>query len=161
MRIAAALIVPALIALAAAVPAHAEPALEARSAMRACLEALIDGAPVGNVKGLDVEVRRENEPDACTVQVTAGSPSDVRAAVLEAIMERPEGFAPAKTSWDPGSYGTRETFCNAPGGIPVNVVVSTARPHAPGLILLATALRAAQRDARCDLDAGLQRSTPD
>jgi hypothetical protein len=157
MRIAAAL----LIALAAALPARAEPAMEARSAMRACLEAVIDGAPVGNVKGLDVEVVRDTAPNACTVRVTAGSPSDVRATVIEAVMERPERFTPAKTSWDPGPYESRETFCNAPGGRAVNVVVNTARAHAPAPVLTATAVQPAERDTRCDLDAGLQRSTPD
>jgi hypothetical protein len=157
MRIAAAL----LIAMVAAVPARAEPSLEARSAMRACLEAVIDRAPVGNVKGVDVEVRREAAPNVCTVRVTGGSPSDVRSAVLEAVLERPEAFTPAKTSWDPGAYESRETFCNAPGAKPLNVVVSTGRAHASGLVLLATAVQATERDPRCDLDAGLQRSTPD
>jgi hypothetical protein len=157
MRIAAA----TLIALAATLPARAEPALEARSAMRACLEAVIDGAPVGNVKGLDVEVRRDVAPNACTVEVGAGSPSDVRGAVLEAVMERPERFAPAVTAWDPGGFQSRETFCNAPGGRHLNVVVSTARPHAPAPVLLATAVQGRERDTRCDVDLGLQKSTPD
>jgi hypothetical protein len=143
--------------LAAALPAQAEPTQEARSAMRACLEAVIDGAPVGDVKGLDVEIHREAAPNACTVRVTSGVPAEVRVAVLQAITERKERFTAARTAWEPGAYASRETFCNAPGGRPLNVVVSTAKPDNAGLILMATAVQAAERDTRCDLDEGVQR----
>ncbi|MDB5466218.1 MAG: hypothetical protein JWQ46_980 [Phenylobacterium sp.] len=146
-----------LIALAAGLAARAEPAYEAGSAMGACLAAVIDRAPVVSVKGHDVEIRREANPNACTVEATAGIPSEVRDSVLAAIAKRPERFAPALTHWDPVGYASRETFCNAPGRRNLNVVVSIAKPGAKGPTLLATVVEAKDRDERCDRDAGLQR----
>lgn len=141
---------------ASATPAAAEPAQEAASAMRACLDAVIDGAPVASMKGQDVEVVRETEPNACTVQVNAGEPPMVREAVLKAVSERKERFTPARTKWDAGAFATRETFCNLPSRRHLNVVISTGMPGRP-LALIATALEAKERDTRCDRDEGVQR----
>ena len=150
------LVLAAVLALAIPAAAHAEPQLEARSAMGACLAAIIDGAPVAGMKGRDVEVRRELDPDSCTVQVTAGDPAAVRAAVIEAVGKRPEAFAPARTAWDPNGFASRETFCSRPGRRALNVVVSTAKPGEP-LALIATVFEAKARDTRCDRDEGLQK----
>ncbi len=132
------------------------PDFEVRSALGACLSAIIDKAPVGNVKGQHVEIRRETNPDACTLRVDAGEPDAVRAAALEAISRRKERFAPAKTAWDPAGFASRETFCNAPGRRAFNVLLSTAKPGEP-LVLTATVFEAKARDARCDRDEGVQR----
>lgn len=147
-----------LLSAAAAVtsPAAAEPAQEAGSAMRACLAAVIDGAPVSSIKGQDVAIERDRKTD-CTVQVTAGEPARIRQLVLAAVTERREGFLPAKTSWDPGRFASRETFCNLPGRRNLNVVMSTALPGAQGVTLLATVIEAKERDSRCDRDEGLQK----
>ena len=135
------------------------PDFEVRSAMGACLSAIIDKAPVGNIKGQHVEIRRETNPDACTISVDAGEPAEVRAAAVEAITRRKEGFAPAKTAWDPAAFASRETFCSAPRGRAFNVLVSTAKPGEP-LSLTATVFEAKERDSRCDRDEGVQRPIP-
>lgn len=150
-------VLPVLIALAAPAAAHAEPQSEARSAVGACLSAIIDGAPVADqIRGEDVEIRRDKEPETCTVSVTAGEPVAVRAAVLEALAKRKERFSPARTKWDPGAFASRETFCNMPATRAVNVLVSTAKPGEP-LVLTATVFETKERDARCDRDLGLQK----
>ncbi|WP_411287925.1 hypothetical protein [Phenylobacterium sp.] len=146
---------PALLILAGAQTAHAEPAQEAASATRACLAAIIDGAPVADIKGQDVEIRRGKDPQACTVRVTRGDPSAVREAVLGAVTPRKERFALAKSRWDPNAFASRESFCNAPGRRHLMVLISTARPNSP-VALMATVLESASRDTRCDVDEGLQ-----
>ena len=148
-------LLPALILLAAAPTAGAEPAQEAASATSACLAAIIDGAPVADIKGQDVEIRRGKDPEACTVRVTRGDPSAVREAVLGAVTPRRERFAPARTRWDPNAFASRESFCNAPGRRHLMVLVSTAKPNSP-VALMATVLESASRDTRCDVDEGLQ-----
>ena len=73
------LAVPALglIALCAtAAPALADPPEEARSAMGACLAAIIDKAPVETIKGTDVDIRRDGGIGPCTVEVGAGDPAE-------------------------------------------------------------------------------------
>lgn len=149
-----------LIAGALATPALAQepepPEAEARSAMGACLSAIIDGAPVGDVDGVAVQVRREKEPESCTVRVTAGQPVVVRDAVIQAITRRKEAFLPAKTKWAPNDFASRETFCNTRGERALNAVVSTAKPGEP-LVLIATVFEAKTRDSRCDKDEGLQK----
>jgi hypothetical protein len=141
--------------LFAAAPAQADPAYEARTAMAACLAAVVDGAPVGDMQGQDVAVRRERSPNLCRVTVAAGSPDEAREAVLAAVAARPEGFAPAKTAWAPGALARRETFCSSPGRRALNLVVETARPGAAP-VLTATVVEDRARDQRCDLDMGLQ-----
>ena len=149
----------AALALAAAVVAPSsagdQPDQEARSAMGACLAAIIDRAPVADVKGVHVEIRREINPGSCTVRVDAGTPSEIRAAVVEAITRRREAFTPAKTAWDPAGFASRETFCNSVGRRALNILISTAKPGEP-LSLIATVFEAHQRDERCDRDQGLQ-----
>ena len=145
-----------LASLAAASAAHADPAYEAGSAMGACLAAVIDKAPVVDMAQGGVAVHRETQPNLCTVTATAGDPSLVRKAVLDAIAQRPERFTPAKTAWAPGRLASRETFCNAPGRRALNVVVETSKPGAP-VVLKATVIEGLTRDQRCDLDMGLQR----
>jgi hypothetical protein len=137
-------------------PAAAEPAQDAASAMRACLDAVIDGAPVDSVRAGPIEISREKEPNACTVAVGEGEPAVVRDAVLKAVSERRERFSPARTRWDPGQFATRETWCNLPGRRNLNVVISTGMPGRP-LKLIATALEAKERDTRCDRDEGVQK----
>jgi hypothetical protein len=150
----------ALLALAAglavASAARADPVYEARTAMGACLSAVIDKAPVVDIQGHDVAIHRETAPNLCAVKVTAGDPAEVRRAVLAAVAERPERFRPARTAWDPGALASRETLCNAPGRRALNVVVETARPGAP-TVLTATVVEGRTRDQRCDVDMGLQR----
>ncbi|MFN3584324.1 hypothetical protein [Phenylobacterium sp.] len=137
--------------------AHAEPVSEARSAVGACLAAIIDGAPVPDqIKGDNAEIRRESQPATCTVTVTGGEPAAVRAGVMEALEKRAERFSPAKTRWDAGAFASRETFCSLPARRSFNVLVSTARPGEP-LTLTATVLETKERDARCDRDEGVQR----
>ena len=142
-----------------AVPAiaQADPASEAASAVGACISAIVDGAPVADqIKGEFVEIRREKEPETCTVSVTGGEPAVVRARVLDALAARKERFSPAKTRWDAGAFASREAFCNLPSARAFNVIVSTARPGEP-LVLTATVLETQERDLRCDRDEGVQK----
>jgi hypothetical protein len=143
------------LSLAAVSAARADPAFEAGSAMGACLAAVIDKAPVGDAKGQDVAIHREDNPNLCAVQVTAGDPGDVRRSVLAAVRARPERFAPAKTAWDPGALASRDVLCNPPGRRVLNVVVETAKPGGSPVVA-ATVIEGAARDQRCDLDMGLQ-----
>ncbi|MCR5875248.1 hypothetical protein LRS10_14290 [Phenylobacterium sp. J426] len=152
----------AAVALSAATPAFAlgDPQSEARSALGACISAIADDAPVPDqIKGDFVEIRREREPETCTVTVTGGEPAAVRASVLDGLAKRKERFAPAKTRWDAGAFASREAFCNMPAGRAFNVIVSTAKPGEP-LVLTATVLETQERDTRCDRDAGLQKPAP-
>lgn len=142
--------------LAIAGPAAADPAYEARTAVGACLAAVIDKAPVADAKGQDVAIDREAKPDMCRVTVGAGEAQEVRAAVLQALSARPERFSPARSQWDPGAFASRETFCNAPGRRALNLVLETGRPGAAP-VLVATVVETAARDPRCDQDKGLQR----
>ena len=145
-----------LASLSAAAAAHADPAYEARSAVGACLAAVIDKAPVEDIKGQDVAIDRETAPNLCKVTVTAGEPAEVRRSVLEAVSARAERFTPARTAWDAGALASRETLCNAPGRRALNVVVETAKPGASP-VLTATVVEGPGRDQRCDQDMGLQR----
>ena len=145
-----------LASLAAGAAAHADPAYEAGSAMGACLAAVIDKAPVVDMAQGGVEVHRDTQPNLFAVPVTTGDPALVRQAVLDAVAQRPEGFAPARTAWDPGALASRDTLCNAPGRRALNVVVETAKPGAP-VAVKATVIEGASRDQRCDIDMGLQR----
>jgi hypothetical protein len=135
--------------------ARADPAYEARTAMGACLAAVIDKAPVGDAKGQDVSIHREASPNLCVVTVTGGDPREVREAVVRAVHARAERFAPARTTWAPGALASREAFCNAPGRRALNVVVETAKPGASP-VLTATVVEGRARDQRCDLDMGAQ-----
>ena|ERR1700741_3519298 len=145
-----------LASLTAAPAAFADPVYEARSAMGACLAAVIENAPVVDGKGQDVSLHRETSPNLCVVQVTGGDPAEVRRSVLDAVAARPEGFAPAKTAWAAdGGFASRETLCSRPGRRAMNVVVETAKPDASP-VLVATVVEARTRDQRCDLDMGLQ-----
>jgi hypothetical protein len=143
-------------AAAAAQPARADAVYEANTAATACFEAVIDGAPVEDAKGDDVSIHREKNPNICAVTVTGGDPAEVRSAVLAAMAERSEGFAPAKTVWDPGALASRETWCNRPGKRALNLVVETAKPGASPVVV-ATVAESRARDQRCDIDMGLQR----
>ncbi len=143
-----------LLALPAAA-AHAEPVQEARSATAACLAAVIDNAPVEDIDGDDVTIRRGTDPVSCTVRVTAGEPVQVQDAVQAAIKRRAELFVPAKTRWEAGDWAFRETFCNLPGRRALAVFVSTNKPGRQP-VLTATVFEMAKRDERCDRDAGLQ-----
>lgn len=134
--------------------AHAEPAQEARSATAACLSAVIDNAPVEDIDGDDVSIRRGKDPVSCTVTVAAGEPVVVRDAVLSAVKKRSELFVPAKTLWDPAGYASRETFCNT-GRRALAVLVSTAKPGGQP-VLVATVAETVKRDDRCDRDLGPQ-----
>jgi hypothetical protein len=145
----------ALLMTLPAAAARAEPVQEARSATSACLSAVIDNAPVEDINGDDVDIRRGKDPVSCTVRVRNGQPVVVRDAVMTAIKRRPELFTPAKSRWEPAAYASRETFCNIPGRRALTVVVSTARPGGQP-VLTATVFEAPKRDARCDKDLGVQ-----
>ena len=145
----------ALLLTVPAAAAHADPVQEARSATAACLSAVIDNAPVVDIDGDDVTIRRGKDPVSCTVTVAAGEPVVIHDAVMTAIKRRPELFAPAKTRWDPAGYAARETFCNT-GRRALAVLVSTAKPGGQP-VLLATVAEADKRDERCDRDLGLQK----
>jgi hypothetical protein len=142
-------------ALATAEAAHADPVYEARTATEACLSAVIDKAPVVDIKGDGVAIHRETVPNLCAVTVTAGDPAEVRAAVMKAVDARPERFRPARTAWAPGQLASREALCNAPGRRAFNVVVETAKPGGSP-VLKATVVEGRTRDRRCDVDMGLQ-----
>jgi hypothetical protein len=146
----------ALLALAAPPSARADMSYETRTAVEACLAAVIDAAPVVDAKGQDVAIHRDRNPNLCAVTASAGSPSEVHDAVMAAIATRPEGFAPAKTAWDPGVLARRETLCNPPGRRALAVVIETARPGGSP-VLVATVVESRKRDPRCDSDMGLQR----
>lgn len=150
------LILTAVLAVPAA--AQADPVQEARSATSACLSAIIEGAPVEDIDGDDVTIRRGKDPVSCTVRVTAGEPVLIRDAVLVAMKRRSEIFAPARTRWEPGAWASRETFCNIPSRRALAVFVSTAKPGALP-VLTATVFEAKDRDKRCDQDLGLQTAT--
>jgi hypothetical protein len=146
----------ALLMTVPAAAARAEPAQEARSAVAACLSAVIDDAPVEDIDGDDVSIRRGKEPVSCTVHVTGGEPVVVRDAVLTAIKRRSELFTAARTRWEAGEFASRETFCNVPGRRALAVFVSTAKPGRQP-VLTATVFEAPKRDERCDKDLGVQR----
>jgi hypothetical protein len=148
-----ALLFTLLLAIPAA--AHAEPAQEARSATAACLSAVIDGAPVADIDGDDVTIRRGKAPVSCTVRVTAGEPVVIHEAVMSSITKRPELFTAARTHWEAGDYASRETFCNIPGRRALAVFVSTAKPGRQP-VLTATVFEDPKRDPRCDKDLGVQ-----
>jgi hypothetical protein len=154
MRLAAAAALSLLLA-AAAGGARADAPYEARTAVEACLAAVIDNAPVEDATGVDVAIHREANPNLCTVKVTGGAPAEVRDAVLAAVGRRPEGFAPARTAWAPGALASRETLCSRPGRRALNVVIETGRPGASPALTAAVA-ESRQRDARCDRDLGVQ-----
>lgn len=149
--------IPALALLLSlpAAGAFAEPAQEARSATAACLSAVIDGAPVEDIDGQDVVIRRGAEPVSCTVRVSAGQPVVIREEVLGAIKRRDELFTPAKSAWAAGEFASRETFCNLPGRRALAAVVTTAKPE-QSPVLTATVFETAERDERCDKDLGVQ-----
>lgn len=147
------ILVAVLFAPAAA--AAADPIQEARSATGACLSAILEGAPVGDIDGSDVSIRRGQDPVSCTVRVTAGEPVVIKDVVQSAIKRRSEIFAPARTAWEPGDWASRETWCNLPGRRAVSVFVSTAKPGRQP-VLTATVFEAAERDDRCDRDLGVQ-----
>ena len=75
------LIVLTVFASLTAVAAHADPADDARSATAACLSAVIDGAPVGDIEEGPISIRRGKDPVSCTVTVSDGEPVVVRDAV--------------------------------------------------------------------------------
>jgi hypothetical protein len=137
--------------------AHADPVQEARSATAACLSAVIDNAPVDDIDGDDVTIRRGKEPVSCTVRVSGGEPVVIRDAVLTSIRRRLEGFQPARSRWEPDTAASRETFCNLPGRRALNVVVVTAKPDRQP-VLQATVFETPKRDERCDRDLGLQKA---
>ncbi|WP_293904243.1 hypothetical protein [Phenylobacterium sp.] len=145
----------ALLLIVPAAASRADPVQEARSATSACLSAVINGAPVEDIDGDDVTIRRGKDPVSCTVTVTAGEPVVIRDAVLVALKRRPEIFSPARTAWEPAGLASRETFCNLPGRRAYAAFVSTAKP---GLspVVIATVFEMAKRDDRCDRDMGLQ-----
>jgi hypothetical protein len=149
------LILAALLTLSAAA-AHADPAQEARSATGACLSAVIDGAPVEDIDGDDVTIRRGKDPVSCTVRVTGGEPVVIHDAVMTAIKRRSELFTPSRSKWEPAEFATRETFCNIPGRRALAVFVSTAKPGRQP-VLTATVFEIGKRDERCDRDLGLQK----
>jgi len=136
--------------------AHADVVADARSATGACLSAVIDGAPVGDVTEGPIAIRRGADPVSCTVTISDGEPVVIRDAVMTAIRRRAETFAPAKTRWEAQAFASREAFCNlSPSRRNLNVVVSTGKP---GLrpVLVATVFEGPKRDIRCDRDQGLQ-----
>lgn len=145
----------ALLLTLPAVAAQADPAQEARSATSACLAAVIDGAPVEDIDGDDVVIRRGKDPVSCTVRVDAGEPVVVQDAVQAAIKRRAELFTPARTRWQAGDWAFRETFCNIPGRRSLAVFVSTNKPGFQP-VLTATVFEVAKRDERCDRDMGPQ-----
>lgn len=138
-----------------AVAAHADPTEDARSATGACLSAVIDGAPVGDVDDGPISIRRGKDPVSCTVSVSDGAPVVIRDAVLAAITRRAELFRPAQTRWDPQAFASREVFCNLSLRRHLNVMVSTSKPGVQP-VLVATIFEAPKRDERCDRDEGLQ-----
>ena len=144
-----------LTVLALAPAAHADPVEEARGATGACLAAILDHAPVEDVDGDDVVIRRGKDPVSCTVRVDAGAPVVVRDAVLQAISKRSERFLPARSKWDAAEFATRETFCAIPARRNVMAIVSTGKPDAQ-VVLTATVVEADTRDPRCDQDLGVQ-----
>lgn len=151
---------PILVAALAAAPAVAlaDPVQEARSATGACLAAIIEAAPVEDIDGDDVSIRRGQEPVSCTVRVTAGEPVLIRDAVMVAMKRRSAIFSAARTRWEPGGWASRETFCNIPGRRAFAVFVSTNKPGMQP-VLTATVFEAKDRDNRCDQDLGLQAAT--
>jgi hypothetical protein len=145
----------ALLLTIPAAAAHADPVQEARSATGACLAAVIDNAPVEDIDGDDVTIRRGKDPVSCTVRVTAGEPVQVQDAVHTALKRRAELFVPAKTRWAAGDWAFQETFCNLPGRRALAAFVSTNRPGFQP-VLTVTVFEAAKRDERCDRDLGAQ-----
>jgi hypothetical protein len=146
----------ALLLTIPAAAAHADPVQEARSATSACLAAVIDNAPVEDIDGDDVTIRRGKEPVSCTVRVTAGEPVQIQDAVQAAIKRRAELFVPAKTRWEAGDWAFRETFCNVPGRRALAAFISTNKPGFQP-VLTVTVFETIKRDERCDRDLGVQK----
>lgn len=146
----------ALLLTLPAAAAHAEPTMEARSATAACLSAVIDGAPVEDVDGEAVTIRRGKDPVSCTVTVSAGEPVVIHDAVMTSIKKRAELFSAARTSWDKAEFASRETFCNiSTVRRALNVFVSTGKPGMQPVAVV-TVFEVPKRDARCDRDMGMQ-----
>lgn len=145
----------ALVLTLPAAAALADPAQEARSATAACLSAVIDNAPVDDIDGTDVVIRRGKAPVSCTVRVTGGEPVVIQDAVQTAIKRRTELFTPARTKWEAGDWAARETWCNIPGRRALAVFVSTSKPGGQP-VLTATVFEVDKRDERCDRDLGVQ-----
>lgn len=147
----------ALLLTLPAIAAHADPVQEARSATAACLAAVIDNAPVEDIDGDDVTIRRGKDPVSCTVRVEAGEPVQIQDAVQVALKRRAELLVPAKTRWEAGDWAFRETYCNLQGRRGLAVFVSTNKPGRQP-VLTATVFETPKRDERCDRDLGLQRA---
>jgi len=149
----------ALILAAPAVAAHAQAggqtSDDARSATGACLAAVIDHAPVGDVQEGDIAIRRGKDPVSCTVTISGGQPVVIREAMLAAVKKREELFSPTKTRWESGEFASREAFCNLSLRRHLNVVIATGKPGAVP-VAVATVFEAPKRDERCDRDLGLQ-----
>lgn len=145
---------------APAPPQDLGPAREAGSAMGACLAAVIDGAPVSDMKRGGIAIHREGTPNLCIVRAANGEPQQLKAAVMRALAARSERFTAAHTRWDPGVFASRDAFCNAPGAARAfNVLVETGKPGA-AVALSASVLETSGRDSRCDLDYGTQYAEP-
>jgi hypothetical protein len=154
------LVALALILAAPAAGAYAQgggqSADDARSATAACLSAVIDHAPVGDVQEGDIAIHRGTDPVSCTVTISGGQPVVIRDAMLAAVKKREELFAPTKTAWEPGDFASREAFCNLSLRRHLNVVLETGKPGA-STVAVATVFEAPKRDERCDRDLGLQK----
>jgi len=150
------LVLAALLAIPAAA-AHADVVADARSATAACLSAVIDGAPVGDIEDGPIAIRRGKEPVTCTVTISDGEPVIVREAVMAAISRRTELFKPTKTRWNPEAFAAREAFCNLSVRRHLSAVVSTGRPGMQPVAVV-TVFEGDKRDPRCDRDVGLQKS---
>jgi hypothetical protein len=156
MRLAALALILAAPAAAANAQAGGQTADDARSATAACLSAVIDNAPVGDVQEGDIAIRRGQDPVSCTVTISGGQPVVIRDAMLAAVKKRSELFTPTKTLWEPGEFASREAFCNLSLRRHLNVVVATGKPGGSP-VAVATVFEAPKRDERCDRDMGVQK----
>lgn len=149
-----ALVCAALWSLACA--ACAAPEDDVTQAINTCLAAVIDGRPVSDLTHGATTIKFTQNPTDCTIRAMDGQPDVLRERVLTAARARPEGFAPAKTQWDPARYGRRESLCAPPGGRNLFVLISTAEPDAKGTRLMATVMESSRPDPRCYVDKGMQ-----
>jgi len=138
-----------------AIAAHADPVQDARSATAACLSAIIDGAPVGDIQDGAVAIRRGKDPVSCTLSISDGEPVVIRDAAMTVLARRSELFRPTQTRWNPQGFAAREAFCNLSLRRHLNVVVSTGKPGLQPVLVL-TVFEAPKRDGRCDRDEGIQ-----
>lgn len=155
MRILRICIASAIAAFGAPVWAREVPGeANAVQAFEICLKAVKERQTPAVTSAGDAIIRGQADGRICTFAVKEGDAEALRAAVIAASIAR--AFTPAKTRWDPGAFGARQTLCGPMAGRPLSLLISSGATGAGQPQLIATLLESGSRDPRCDRDLGLQ-----